>query len=107
MAFGITRIELQEWKKQVLQGEIAFLTHFWQDVRFPNCYTVTKVGCSDIEKLITWGKQYGLQAEWIHYDEDFPHFDLFGEKELEVLQNENKHEQIERFNLLKKQNTGR
>ncbi len=32
------------------------LTHYWQDERFPGCYTVTKVGCNDLEKLVTWGK---------------------------------------------------
>lgn len=57
MAFGITRGELNEWKRQVKNGQIAFLTHYWIDKRFPGCKTVTKVGCSDISVLIEWGKQ--------------------------------------------------
>lgn len=51
MAFGIKRKELVEWKKKVSQGEIAFLTHYWIDDRFPGMTTVTKVGCADLEKL--------------------------------------------------------
>ena len=66
MAFGITRQELMNWKRQVKRGEIAFLTHYWQDERFPNATTVTKVGCNQITKLIEWGNQYGLKKEWIH-----------------------------------------
>ena len=61
MAFGIKREELKAWKKAVSEGEIAFLTHYWLDERFPGCKTVTKAGCSDIEKLTHWGKQYGLK----------------------------------------------
>ncbi len=43
MAFGINREELKHWKKQVAQGDIAFLTHYWFDKRFPQFNTVTKV----------------------------------------------------------------
>mgnify|MGYP001163263558 CR=1 FL=1 len=102
MAFGIKRKELIEWKRNVTRGEIAFLTHYWEDERFPGCTSVTKVGCSDINKLIEWGKQYGLRKEWIHRDETYPHFDLFGEKQFEILQKENQQDHIERFNLHKK-----
>lgn len=38
-------------------GEIAFLTHYWYDERFPNAKTVTKVGCNDLNKLVQWGKK--------------------------------------------------
>lgn len=102
MAFGLKRIELQQWKKNVRAGEIAFLTHYWQDERFPGCYTVTKVGCSDLNKLIEWGKNYQLQPNWIHYDKNFPHFDLFGEKQKEVLTIENQLLQLKKFNLADK-----
>ena len=63
MAFGITREELKAWKEAVKRGERAFLTHYWQDERFPGCYTVTKVGCRQIDKLVTWGQQYGLSPK--------------------------------------------
>ncbi|MBM7656061.1 hypothetical protein JOC76_005598 [Neobacillus cucumis] len=63
MAFGIKRHELREWKQKIDQGDIAFLTHYWLDDRFPDCKTVTKVGCQDIEKLAEWGKKYGLKKE--------------------------------------------
>ncbi|MFZ3577728.1 hypothetical protein [Virgibacillus sp. DJP39] len=99
MAFGLKRKELHQWKNSVKNGEISFLTHYWQDDRFPGCYTVTKVGCNDRKKLISWGKQYQLQENWIHADKDFPHFDLFGEKQIEILLEENQLEQIEKFNL--------
>ena len=46
MAFGIKRHELNEWKRKTLNGEIAFLTHYWYDQRFPEYYSVTKVGCN-------------------------------------------------------------
>ena len=63
MAFGINRQELRVWKQKVSSGEIAFLTHYWIDERFPGSYTVTKVGCSHLEKLIAWGKRYNLKEE--------------------------------------------
>ncbi len=71
------------------QGEIAFLTHFWLDDRFPDSKTVTKVGCSDLEKLIQWGRQYGLKPEWLDIRQDgYSHFDLLGQKQREILTNE-------------------
>ncbi|RFA37330.1 hypothetical protein CAI16_02330 [Virgibacillus dokdonensis] len=100
MAFGISRQELQYWKQKVRAGEIAFLTHFWLDYRFPKCTTVTKAGCKDIQKLIAWGKKYHLQPDWIDQKADFPHFDLFGEKQKYILEKEGEWDQIERFQLL-------
>jgi len=97
LAFGINRTELRKWKQNVINGEIDFLTHYWLDDRFPGCTTVTKVGCTDMNKLITWGKQYGLQENWIHKDEKYPHFDLFGERQREILQREEKWDQIRKF----------
>ncbi|MGJ7921158.1 hypothetical protein [Neobacillus sp. LXY-4] len=89
MAFGIKRSELVEWKRRVSEGQIAFITHFWIDDRFPHCKTVTKVGCSDINKLIEWGNQYGLKPEWIDgRDKSYPHFDLLGDKQKTILQKE-------------------
>ena len=54
MAFGVTRRELEAWKKAVARGEIAFMTHDWHEPRFPQFRTVTKVGCSDPGKLTRW-----------------------------------------------------
>ena len=39
MAFGITRKELGRWKRDVSEGKIAFLTHYWLDDRFPEAKT--------------------------------------------------------------------
>lgn len=90
MAFGIKREDLLAWKKKIDDGEIAFLTHFWLDDRFPNCNSVTKVGCSDIEKLVRWGSQYGLKKEWIHIRKDgYSHFDLIGKWQKDILEKEN------------------
>lgn len=97
MAFGITRPELIAWKEAVKRGEIAFLTHYWVDDRFPGCKTVTKVGCSDMSRLKTWGKQYGLKAEWIDNKEYYPHYDLFGRYQVEILQAEGLLSQLHRF----------
>jgi hypothetical protein len=99
MAFGIERKELVEWKKKVSDGEITFLTHYWIDERFPNCTTVTKVGCCDIDKLINWGKKHNLKAEWIDKRSKFPHFDLLGSKQREILINENLTNHLKRFNI--------
>lgn len=99
MAFGINRQELLAWKQAVRRGEIAFLTHYWIDERFPEAKTVTKVGCSDIEKLTKWGEQYGLRQEWIHMRSNYPHFDLIGDRAREILQSEQIIEQIERFRI--------
>ncbi|WP_100010863.1 hypothetical protein [Lentibacillus sediminis] len=100
MAFGVQREELKDWKQKVKGGDIAFLTHFWLDERFPGCTTVTKVGCNDLKKLKAWGKRYGLREEWIHFDLTYPHFDLFGERQRNILKQENQLEQLKRFNLL-------
>ena len=48
------------------------------------------------------GKQYGLKPEWIDMREDYPHFDLFGKHEHDILLNEGLIEQLERFGLLEK-----
>lgn len=97
MAFGIRRAELRLWQQRVLNGEIAFLTHYWLDDRFPGCKTVTKIGCADLERLIHWGKQYGLQPEWIDPHPLYPHFDCFGHYERTILLNEGLSEQYYRF----------
>ncbi|MGM8366533.1 hypothetical protein ACLIBG_13795 [Virgibacillus sp. W0181] len=99
MAFGINKTELRTWKRDVQMGKISFLTHYWMDERFPGCYTVTKVGCSNIGKLIQWGENYGLDKNWIHHDQKYPHFDLFGEIQKKILIDENKWEHIKKFNL--------
>lgn len=99
MAFGIKREQLIHWKKQVRQGEIAIITHYWYDRRFPNYQSVTKVGCIDLQKLIEWGKLYHLHQEWIDQRNKYPHFDLFGDYQINVLFHEKKYEQIRQFNL--------
>jgi len=99
MAFGLERAELRTWKKKVRHGEIAFLTHYWLDDRFPTCDTVTKVGCVDLDKLETWGKQYGLKKQWIHKRNKYPHFDLFGDIQKKILIEEKQWLHINKFNL--------
>lgn len=102
MAFGIKKHELEEWKEGVRSGQISFITHYWYDPRFPQCNTVTKVGCSDIDKLINWGNQYGLKPEWIHVRDTYPHYDLLGDRQRSILQEEGMLDQIERFIKQKK-----
>lgn len=99
MAFGLKRQELQQWKENVKAGKIDFLTHYWLDERFPGCNSVTKVGCSDLEKLKAWGRQYGLKDQWIDMKEEFPHYDLFGKYQREILYKEEKWKQIHRFDI--------
>ncbi|CAH0165072.1 hypothetical protein SRABI96_01052 [Peribacillus sp. Bi96] len=90
MAFGIKRADVVAWKQQIDQGQIAFLTHYWLDDRFPGCKTVTKVGCKDLDRLSEWGKKYGLKKEWIHHRKDgYSHYDLLGDKQKEILKAEN------------------
>ncbi|SDL70872.1 hypothetical protein [Sediminibacillus halophilus] len=99
MAFGLKRKELNKWKREVENGKIAFLTHYWLDSRFPECDTVTKAGCSDVDKLIKWGKQYGLDPSWIHYDDKYPHYDLLGERQKQILTAERQWGQLEKFHI--------
>ncbi|OCA91978.1 hypothetical protein [Pseudobacillus wudalianchiensis] len=100
MAFGIDRRELAEWKQQIDKGNIAFLTHYWLDERFPDCYTVTKVGCRDLEKLARWGEKYGLKEEWIDRRKGgYSHFDLLGRRQKEILEKEGLQSHIQRFKL--------
>ncbi|MNI35899.1 hypothetical protein D3C73_899360 [compost metagenome] len=100
MAFGINREELNRWKEAVSRGEIAFLTHYWLDPRFPGTTTVTKVGCSDLPRLRRWCEQNGLPPQYIHNRKPFPHFDLLGPKQPEILRREGMWEQLERFHML-------
>ncbi|MBB3151172.1 hypothetical protein FHS16_001215 [Paenibacillus endophyticus] len=100
MAFGIKRSEIETWKAAVSRGEVAFLTHYWLDPRFPGMKTVTKVGCSDLEKLASWCRANGLNPKYIHAREQYPHFDLMGAKQLEILRSANQREQLERFGMV-------
>ncbi|MFD2444005.1 hypothetical protein ACFSO7_08400 [Bacillus sp. CGMCC 1.16607] len=89
MAFGLKKEQVKEWKRKIDEGEIAFLTHYWLDERFPACKTVTKVGCRDLKKLEEWGRKYQLQSSWIHHRADgYSHFDLLGEKQKTILSKE-------------------
>ncbi|WP_313800325.1 hypothetical protein [Cytobacillus sp.] len=89
MAFGLKKKDIQEWKKKIDKGEIAFLTHYWLDDRFPGYKTVTKVGCNDMKRLIEWGKKHHLQPDWIHKRKDgYSHFDLIGEHQAKILEAE-------------------
>lgn len=89
MAFGIKKSDLIAWKQKIDSGEIAFLTHYWLDDRFPGCKTVTKVGCQNVEKLAAWGEKYGLKKQWIHHRQGgYSHFDLIGQRQVEILTKE-------------------
>lgn len=100
MAFGITREELNKWKQAVSRGEIAFLTHYWIDPRFPGIKTVTKVGCANRKLLSDWCIAHGLNPEYIHDRPPYPHYDLLGQKQKEILQKENLLDHLERFRIL-------
>jgi hypothetical protein len=100
MAFGIKRAELQQWKAAVARGDIAFLTHYWFDPRFPNVSTVTKVGCSDLDKLAAWCTAHGLNPDYIHQRQPYPHYDLIGPRQIEILKQEQLWQHLERFKLL-------
>ena len=99
MAFGIKREELDRWKTAVASGEIAFLTHYWLDPRFPGNKTVTKVGCSDLGMLSDWCLANGLNPKYIHNRQPFPHYDVIGSKQAEVLKREGKWDQLRKFGL--------
>lgn len=100
VAFGIRREELMQWKESVKRGEIAYLTHYWYEPRFPQFHTVTKVGCSDLERLAAWCIKYDLPPHYIHHRFAYPHFDLIGPKQKEILQSEQQWAQLERFGML-------
>lgn len=100
MAFGIKRDELEKWKAAVQRGEIAYLTHFWFDPRFPNIHCVTKVGCADLDKLKAWCVENELPTQYIHHRSSFPHFDLIGPKQIEILKEQQQWQQLERFDLI-------
>ncbi|OLN21577.1 hypothetical protein BTO30_13915 [Domibacillus antri] len=100
MAFGINRIDVERWKRELEQGHITFLTHYWYDERFPHCRTVTKAGCIHVDKLIEWGDQYGLRPDWIDMrNPSRPHYDLLGDKQLFILKQEGLHHHIRKFHL--------
>ena len=97
MAFGIKRSQLNKWKSEVEAGQVAFITHYWLDPRFPYEKSVTKVGCKDLKKLIAWGSKYGLKAEWIHEREAYPHFDLIGDKQRMIMEQEGRMKELKKF----------
>lgn len=99
MAFGITRAELAAWKAKVRQGEVSLLTHFWLHPRYPSIKTVTKAGCADLNALLTWGEPYELERKHLHLRNEFPHFDLIGDKQGEILAREGLWDQIIRFRI--------
>lgn len=99
MAFGINRQQLNSWKHKVSSGEIAYLTHYWLDPRFPGITTVTKVGCADLDRLTAWCLQHGLNPEYIHRRQPYPHFDLIGSKQKEILEQEGLRDQLDHFNI--------
>lgn len=99
MAFGVKREELERWKARAARGEIAFLTHYWLEPRFVGVKTVTKVGCDDLAKLAAWCLENGLEPKYIHRRQPFPHYDLIGAKQLEILKREGLWDQVERFKL--------
>lgn len=98
MAFGIHKKELEDWKRKAAKGEIAFITHYWYDPRFPEYRTVTKAGCQDIARLKKWGEQYGLDPKWIHYGR-YPHFDLLGNRQKYILHKEQLFSHLEKFQI--------
>ncbi|WP_238357870.1 hypothetical protein [Cohnella zeiphila] len=100
MAFGITRKELERWKRSVANGRLSYLTHYWLDPRFPGMTTVTKVGCADLNRLVRWCRKHGLNPDYIHRRGEFPHFDLIGEKQRSILLDEGQYDQLRRFRLL-------
>ncbi|GAA4855720.1 hypothetical protein GCM10023310_38390 [Paenibacillus vulneris] len=99
MAFGITRDELNDWKRRVAEGQIAFLTHYWYEPRFPEIKTVTKVGCSDLAELRSWCIKNGLNPDYIHHRDEYPHYDLIGSKQKDILIQEQLSEHIRRFGI--------
>jgi len=99
VAFGITREELSLWKAAVSKGEIAFLTHYWLDPRFPGVKTVTKVGCADLGVLSAWCERNRLNPRYIHNRPPFPHFDLIGPRQKEILLEAGLSEHVDRFRL--------
>jgi hypothetical protein len=100
MAFGIKREELYRWKEKVTRGEIAFLTHYWYEPRFPQFDTVTKVGCADISRLTEWCLANGLNPKYIHHREPFPHFDLIGPRQKDILNREQQWTQMKKFGMI-------
>jgi hypothetical protein len=100
MAFGISRQELNEWKSKCSQGEIAFLTHYWVEPRFPGVKTITKVGCCDLERLKEWCLANGLNPDYIHFRDEYPHYDLIGNKQIDILKSEHLTNHLLRFKLL-------
>lgn len=99
MAFGISKKELADWKNRAASGKVALITHYWYDPRYPEFHTVTKAACADHDKLLAWGKQFGFQPHWIHYREEYSHFDIRGPKQIEVLEACGHSEAITRFRL--------
>lgn len=97
MAFGVTREELERWKRRVSEGRIAFLTHYWLHPADPRITSITKVGCADLDKLRAWAISHGLPPQYIHRRERYPHYDVFGKRQADILRKEGQWEQLRKF----------
>jgi hypothetical protein len=97
MAFGVRREELEAWKRQVAEGNIAFLTHYWLHPRYPDVTSVTKVGCADLERLRAWAVSHRLPPQYIHHKERYPHYDIFGQAQAQILRREGQWKQLRKF----------
>lgn len=97
LAFGVTREQLNEWKRQASAGRIAFLTHYWLHPSFPGVTSVTKVGCANIDRLRAWAISHNLPPQYIHYRDRYPHYDIFGELQELILRREGQWEQLNKF----------
>jgi hypothetical protein len=53
-----------------------------------------------LERLSQWCVNNGLNPKYIHNRPPYPHFDLIGPKQKEILQKEQLWRQIERFRIL-------
>lgn len=101
MAFGVKKNELKRYKKNVANNELAILTHYWSDDRFPDSNTVTKVAANDLETLKAWGKKLQLYDYMIDPESTkIPHFDLFGPIQVRVLKELKRWNMLNRFHLM-------
>ncbi|GAC43630.1 hypothetical protein PPOP_3029 [Paenibacillus popilliae ATCC 14706] len=53
--------------------------------------------CADMARLSVWCVEHGLNPRYIHARRPFPHYDLIGPRQREILRQEQQWDQLERF----------
>lgn len=77
---------IENWKevkraiRLAREGNVVIYSHPWHSEKMGQAKVVTKIMCSDKEKLLSWGNKRGLPLRAFHDTKKMPHYDIWGER---------------------------